>query len=840
MASSLGTLTLDLIAKVGGFTGPLDKASKEAKKRAAEIRKSAEEIGKGLGVGIAAVAGAVTALTISSVKAGGEIVKFAQVSGSSTTEFQKMSFGAKAVGIEQDKLADIFKDVNDKVGDFLSTGGGELQNFFSDIAPKVGVTAEQFRDLSGPEALGLFASSLEKAGVSQAQFTFYMESIANDATLLIPLLKNGGEGFRKFGELAEQAGAVMSDKTIKATQELSASLMIAEASTAGLKNQIAASLLPVIADFAASLSDTSVNGATASQVADTLTGSMKVLAGVALGVVGAFELTGKAVGGFVALSSKAFNGVNWKDIALGPVGVGYAMSKNLKGVKDLAVDVGDDLETTAKKYEKFFDSVINAGSGQSGSKSKELADMLAQLRQGSGGKGTEPAQTAAQKAAEKAAAAAAKKIQDAFKTTETDYRRQIELINTTTDAQEDATEADKLHFEIASGKLVGINAEQQKRLEGLASELDRLDKLKKSNEDLAAVEAYRRNANQENQQIKDSFDLDLAGAGQGDKAKARRKQFLQIDQDYFSEVDKLWQQLNSKDITKDRYQQETDIAKEAYAERIIDQQDYYNQVDEAQSQWMDGVHAAWQNYSDAAQDYTQLSADLTSRTLNNASGSLSTFLSDVATGSQDAGDALGDMIAGFAKSTINALADLASQWLVYQAVQLVVGKTAQSSAAIGIIANAQAASFLAQVNAYASTAAIPVFGPALAPGAAFAAAAATAPMVAGVASAALSGMAHDGIDSVPETGTWLLQKGERVTTAETSAKLDKTLSQMQVGGSGGQVVIHAPVTVQAQPGMSGADAQAQGQAISDALDQKITKSLQRELRQGGLLWNRMG
>jgi hypothetical protein len=42
-------------------------------------------------------------------------------------------------------------------------------------------------------------------------------------------------------------------------------------------------------------------------------------------------------------------------------------------------------------------------------------------------------------------------------------------------------------------------------------------------------------------------------------------------------------------------------------------------------------------------------------------------------------------------------------------------------------------------------------------------------------------MAHDGIDSVPETGTWLLQKGERVTTAETSAKLDKTLDSVANG-----------------------------------------------------------
>jgi hypothetical protein len=37
-------------------------------------------------------------------------------------------------------------------------------------------------------------------------------------------------------------------------------------------------------------------------------------------------------------------------------------------------------------------------------------------------------------------------------------------------------------------------------------------------------------------------------------------------------------------------------------------------------------------------------------------------------------------------------------------------------------------------------------------------------------------MAHDGIDRVPATGTWLLQKGERVVTEKTSAKLDRMLS----------------------------------------------------------------
>lgn len=60
-------------------------------------------------------------------------------------------------------------------------------------------------------------------------------------------------------------------------------------------------------------------------------------------------------------------------------------------------------------------------------------------------------------------------------------------------------------------------------------------------------------------------------------------------------------------------------------------------------------------------------------------------------------------------------------------------------------------------------------------------AAATAGLVGNISSI---GMAHDGIDSIPKTGSWILEKGERVTTAETSAKLDRTLSDIQQGRSG--------------------------------------------------------
>ena len=54
------------------------------------------------------------------------------------------------------------------------------------------MTAAQFRNLSGPQALQLYVSSLEKANLSQSQFTFFLEAIASDSSRLLPLLRDGG------------------------------------------------------------------------------------------------------------------------------------------------------------------------------------------------------------------------------------------------------------------------------------------------------------------------------------------------------------------------------------------------------------------------------------------------------------------------------------------------------------------------------------------------------------------------------------------------------------------------------------------------------------------------
>lgn len=203
-ASSLGRLTLDLVAKIGNFTGPMTQAERQARNSSKKISDSfsiASVAATAFGAAVAGVSvGGMIAFANQTINMGNEIKKFSQLSNSSLKEFQYYSKGAETAGISMESFADKMKDMQDRIGDFQQTGGGPLADFFENIAPLVGVTIQQFQKLSGPQALQLYYDSLQKVGASQNDMKFYMEAIISDSSLLIPLLQNGGEGFKKWGD----------------------------------------------------------------------------------------------------------------------------------------------------------------------------------------------------------------------------------------------------------------------------------------------------------------------------------------------------------------------------------------------------------------------------------------------------------------------------------------------------------------------------------------------------------------------------------------------------------------------------------------------------------------
>lgn len=278
VASVIGALRVNLGLDSAQFSRGLGQSSSKLSRFAA----SAGKIAAGL---VASMGTAMTAMGVGAVQAGAEIERLSQVANTLPDQFQRWGAGAKSVGIEQEKLADILKDVNDRVGDFVQTGGGPMKDFFEKIGPKVGVTAQQFRNLSGADALQLYVSSLQKANVNQQDFTFYMEAMASDSTLLLPLLKDGGSLMKEYGDRAQRMGAIMSGPMLASLKEGKTAISDMRMAVEGMKNTIGAQAVPVIKVLAAAVTAAATFF---HQHAATISEALRTLAGVVIVVALAF------------------------------------------------------------------------------------------------------------------------------------------------------------------------------------------------------------------------------------------------------------------------------------------------------------------------------------------------------------------------------------------------------------------------------------------------------------------------------------------------------------------------------------------------------------------------
>lgn len=207
----IGSISAKITADDTEFLAAMERTKRSLRSQSARLRSSANDYAKWGAAAAAAAAVAGAAIVKSTADSIRQLQTFSQVSNTSAQDFQRLAYAASTVSVEEEKLADILKDVNDRIGDFKATGGGAMADFFNNIAPQVGVTYENFRKLSGKDALQLYVSSLEKANLSQADMTFYMEAIASDATLLIPLLRDGGKAFNTMAAEADSLGLVLSD-----------------------------------------------------------------------------------------------------------------------------------------------------------------------------------------------------------------------------------------------------------------------------------------------------------------------------------------------------------------------------------------------------------------------------------------------------------------------------------------------------------------------------------------------------------------------------------------------------------------------------------------------------
>jgi len=364
VAKVLSRLDIILFANTAQYRREIretGESTKTAMQAMADDAKKMAKVGAAAFASMAAAgATAVGVMVKEQIELGNEIARTAKIANSSVQAIQKQTFAVKASGIEMDKLGDIYKDTQDKVGDFLTTGGGEMADFFENIAPKVGVTAEEFRRLSGPDALQLYYDSLQKANLSQSELVFYMESVADEASLLIPYLHDGGAGFDIWYQAAKNAGAVMTDETIVATEQLRASTGLLTLSYEGAKNQFTQGIIPVLSDMAGMLVEDASAADTARKAGELLAKGFKVLAATGVGVVAIVTSIGQALYGVAKAASQFGNGVDWSSpFAIFQVGSNFI--ENNKSAAAVLQQTASDIVKTYTDADAFMGKIMHLG-----------------------------------------------------------------------------------------------------------------------------------------------------------------------------------------------------------------------------------------------------------------------------------------------------------------------------------------------------------------------------------------------------------------------------------------------------------------------------------------------
>lgn len=266
-----------------------------------------------------------------------------------------------------------------------------------------------------------------------------------------------------------------------------------------------------------------------------------------------------------------------------------------------------------------------------------------------------------------------------------------------------------------------------------------------------------------------------------DAAKAaedRQREFSQVAQSL----------LNEEELIKQSYERRRQIIVDNTEMGSMARRELLTRLETETNEQLLALNGTfWERYLLAAQEALSNVDDLAVSTIETFSSGMGDALESIVFDFQSLGDAFDTIVESMARNMINALGKMAAEWLVYQAVQMLVGKTTASAGATAMAANAQAAAFQAGINAFSSTAAIPIVGPPAAPAAMAAALAATQPLassVAALASASFAGAFDDG-GYIPagkyglagEYGPEFVNGPAQITSREDTMKMVKNAGQ---------------------------------------------------------------
>jgi hypothetical protein len=824
MSAKLGTLTLDLVTKIGNFVGPIKESEKQVKTSFASMQKDVLAYGAIAVSGATAAGAAVFAMAKTYADAAQELKTFAAISNATTQEFQAMSAAAQSVDINPDKLADQLKDFNEKLGEFITIGSGGAVDFFEQIAIQTEGSAEgarklalEMQNLSGPQALQLYVDKLEEAGVSQQQMSFYLESMASDTTNLIPLLKNGGEGFKFWADAAERYGLIMDESAIQKASEFKVQLKLLDMQVQGAKNQFIQGLMPALVSIGDAMSDATTETDLMSDAGETLGGVFKGVAATGMGVYAVIKLLSNAMAGlsFDALNAKknvdlAAEGGTWADKLPGLrlaktliTGATVARAPN-SGISMAAADNAKVMDDIGTSITTLFTNTVNEATAAMAKNQSGQAGVIKGSdewikKQNQAANATNAATKALKEQQAQARDSIAYEYLDDFAKFAEDYKRQVTEIGKANFGAEEASYiakaksryefAEEMYLRQITEEINTFKWSEEEKLK-YAFETQRimisesgkynneLKELKlKALDEQHAIELRKTqwHALEMRQTLEDSI-IGLSGGADEIFAKSTMTPQEYSQWALESNRSKAQGSLNNQRVGVER-----DIMT---SDTYTTDDERYEALLQAHQEYRDGLYAIDLQYDQSVKDLAQ----------NQYESQLGIWAS----------------LLGQAQNTWSQMT---------QAVKDSEGEQSGSFKAMFLMqqtmafASAIVSAHLAAVQTTADIT-LPFVGKVPAASAILAFGYANAGIIAGQT---LAGMAHDGIDNIPKEGTWLLDGGERVLNPQQNKDLTSYLADKKQNGANITINNNSSAAVNATQNPDGS-------VTIDMVDQMIKRS----------------
>ncbi|WP_138436510.1 hypothetical protein [Marinobacter shengliensis] len=717
---SLGTLTLDLVAQTGGFVQGMDKAERQSEKWRRQVEKDLKKVNreaqvrlKGVTVAAAGAAAGLATMAVVGMRNVDSQTKLARSLDTTYDSVSALQIAFGEAGIDNFEAS--MNRLNRRLG-AAELGRGSALHAVKELSLDL-------RELSGLEAderLAVIADRIRDVSDNSQQAARYAQDLGFEQREAAAFFMQGGDAIRGYRKEVDEFGLALSAIETHRVEEANDEFAkLGRASTA-VQQRLAVGLAPVVTQVSKHITD-SFKDASGTMQTD-------IDQAIQAGVEGMATMVDASATMLEVINdnpmSAQFGVLGW--LLLGPKGalIGAAIGATFDVIEEGLARVGvgiSDAEDSARKLANIQEQIQRQeeiirkgreiGHEENGRHLRDAAGELIELR----------------------------KIESQLQ----------EEVSSSSEAQDKYNELINAGTENASGFSGSLRR--------LASSLREIDW------DNATPEGS------------DSGTSGGGGIFGGDVDESLQRRREAIRQSFESERQTILR-IYGQQEEEIRALRDQGVISKLEADQLMwqNEQQMFEKRQDLREKELEAQRGYWDKWLQAAQSNLENFDDLSKTVIDNFTTGFGNAFESVIIDSESVDDALKGIAETILRSVVNALGQMAAQWLALQAVQMATGSAA-TAATVGQAAIAGAAWAPA-----AAAASLATLGTNVAP-----ASSALVSTHALSKTLALTGMAHDGIDSVPKEGTWLLDKGERVLTSETSAKLDATLNQVLRNTAGG-------------------------------------------------------